>query len=331
MNTKPSLQKAAVFHKFGGPEVVSLEDVAVPSLQESELLIQVKFSTVNSADCRIRSRNVPRGFGTILGLLYGFKEPKLKVLGLEVAGEVVATGAAVKGFRLKDRVLVNLGFGMGGHQEYVVVKEKSQVIKIPDEVSFEQAVASVFGGATALLYLRDKLLLKPNHKILITGAGGAVGSAAVQIALSMGAEVTAVCSTDKASLVGSFGVHKVIDYKKSDWKAQPQEYDAVFDTVGVFGVEDLIPWLSETGKAALAVADLPLNLKCFWFSLTHKRKVYAGAVSPRNSDLEALLSQIKNRQFDPVIGKVIPFSAIREAHQIADSGHKLGSVLLKMS
>jgi NADPH:quinone reductase-like Zn-dependent oxidoreductase len=333
MNPNPNLQKIAVFHKFGGPEVVAFEEAAAPlasTLRNNELLIHVKYSTVNSADCRIRSRNVPCGFGTILGLLYGFTKPKLKVLGLEAAGEVVAIGADVCSFQLHDRVLVNLGFGMGGHQEYIVIGEKAHAVKIPDDVSYEKAVASVFGGTTALLYLRDKLMLQPEQNILITGAGGAVGSAAVQIALAMGANVTAVCSTEKTALVQKLGAHAVIDYQKSDWKARPTRYDAIFDSVGLFGVEDSIPWLKEYGKAALMVADLPLNLKCLWFSLTHKQKIFAGAASPQKSDLEVLLMKIKNRQLDPVIGKVVPFSDIRKAHELAESGHKLGSVLLKM-
>ena len=333
MNSNPNRQKVAVFHKFGGPKVISLEEAVVPSgssLQKDELLIRVKYGTVNSADGRIRSRNVPRGFGMILGLLYGFQTPKLKVLGLEVVGEVVAIGTGVSRFQLHDRVLVNLGFGMGGHQEYIVIKEKAQAIKIPDEVSDERAVASVFGGTTALLYLRDKLRLEPNQRILVTGAGGAVGSAAVQIALAMGANVTAVCSTEKVAFVQKLGAHKIIDYKMGDWKSQPATYDAIFDSVGLFGVEDVNPWLSENGKAALMVADLPLNLKCLWFSLTHKKKVFAGAISPEKTDLEDLMKKIENRLFDPVIGKVVPFSAIREAHELVDSGHKLGSVLLKM-
>ncbi|MFP5520095.1 MAG: zinc-binding alcohol dehydrogenase family protein [Bdellovibrionia bacterium] len=330
MNIHLNTQKVAVFHRFGSPEVVVLEETPIPQIQGKEILVKIHFSTVNSADCRIRSRNVPRGFGFILGLIYGFKEPKKKILGLEASGEVVAKGSQVQNFSIGDRVVLNLGFGMGGHQEFVAINEDKQVIKLPENVSYEKAVAAVFGAGTALLYLRDKIKLKADQQILITGAGGAVGSAAVQLALAMGARVTAVCSSDKVAWVQKLGAHKVINYQTTNWLALSEKFDVIFDSVGVCSIGNTLPLLNLNGKVAFLVADLPLNLKCVWYSLKHSQKFYAGAIDPKKEDIEYLIQEISSGRLNPLIGQVFPFGNIVEAHRLAESGHKLGSVLLKM-
>jgi len=197
--------------EFGPPKVIRLEEINVPVPQSEEILVRSKASTVTTADGRLRSKNVPRGFGFIMGLLFGFKQPKYKALGTCVAGEVVAIGPEVKLFKVGDRVLGNLGMKLGGHAQYVSLPENGPVIKIPETISDEDAAAIVFGGTTALVFLRDKLKVKKGDRLIVIGAGGTVGSAAIQIGKIFGAHVTAVCSTEKEPLVYELGADAVIE------------------------------------------------------------------------------------------------------------------------
>ena len=316
---------------FGGPEVVKIEEAPVPVPQPNEVLVRVVASTVSAGDCRLRSKNVPLGFGFIMGLLFGFSRPKYFALGTELAGEVVGLGAKVKTLALGDRIVANRGMKLGGHAEYATVAENSPFAKVPPNVSFETAAASVFGGTTALVFLRDKLKLSKGNRLLVIGAGGAVGSAAVQLGKVLGAHVTGVCSAKKVSIVGGLGADRVIDYEAQDWREESEHYDVILDTAGGTDFSNARQRLSATGRIGLVVADLPLTLKSAWVSLFHQQKVVAGPISENSADLNYLMAMCENGQFRPLIGEVFPLQQIERAHQAADSGHKVGSVLLTLA
>lgn len=313
---------------FGSPEVVKIVEVPVPEPKSHEILIRVGATTVSAADSRLRSRNVPRGFGFIMGLIYGFSKPKYISLGTEAAGEVVKLGAKVSQFRLGDRVVANLGMKLGGHAQYVVLNETAPIAKVPPAVSLETAAAMVFGGVTALVFLRDKLKIRSGERLLVVGGGGAVGSAAIQLGKKFGAHVTGVCSSEKMAAVSSLGADRVIDYSKQDWRTLSEQYDVILDAAGGTTFQNSRKQLTPTGRIGLIVADLPMTLTSVWISLTHKQKVFAGPIAENKKDLELLLSLCEKGEFKPLISQVLPFSKITEAHALVDSGRKLGSVVI---
>lgn len=315
---------------FGSPEVVSLEKTPIPIPKKGQMLVRIHATTVSTADWRLRSKNVPRGYGIIMGLLFGFKHPKYEALGTDLAGEVVALGEGVGQFQIGDRVVSNLGMKMGGHAQYRLLTENSVTAKIPTDLSYEQAVALVFGGVTALIFLRDKVKLKKNERLLVIGAGGAVGSSAIQLGQLIGADVTAVCSSEKVSAVTELGIKDIIDYRKRPWLNEADKYDVILDTVGSVDFEKIKHKLTDKGRLGLVVADLPTNLRSIWISLTQTQKVFAGAISENKSDLQYLLSLCKEEKFRPLIGTMLPFEKIVEAHRIVEAGHKLGSLVVRV-
>ena len=265
-----------------------------------------------------------------MGLLFGFKRPKYKCLGTDAAGVVVAKGEQVTRFNVGDRVVASLGMSLGGHAEFVAQPETAPISKIPEGLTFEVAAAMVFGGTTALGFLRDKLKLKKNERVLVIGAGGAVGSAAVQIAKAFGAHVTGVCSSSKAPLVESLGADGVIDYEKQNWREVSGRYDIVLDTVGGVTHSNTKHVLTERGRMGLIIADLPLTLHSAWISIFHRKKVFAGSITIRAADLDELLTLCKVGAFKPVIGAVFPLEQVVQAHECVESGHKIGNVVLKI-
>lgn len=313
---------------FGPPEVVKIVEAPIPEPKSHEILIRVGATTVSAADARLRSRNVPRGFGFIMGFLFGFSKPKYSSLGTEAAGEVVKLGAGVTRFSLGERVVANMGMKLGGHAQYVVLNEKSPIAKIPDAVSTETAAAMVFGGTTALIFLRDKVKIRPGERLLVVGAGGAVGSAAVQLGKKFGAIVTGVCSSEKIQAVTSLGADHVVDYKKQDWRNLNERYDVILDAVGGTTLRNSRRVLAPQGRIGLIVADLPQTLMSVWDSLTHRQKVIAGPIAENGKDLEFLLSLCERGEFKPLISQILPLAKISEAHALVDSGRKLGSVVV---
>lgn len=314
--------------EFGAPEVIQIAQTDVPVPQKKEILIRSKASTVTAADARLRSKNVPRGFGFAMSLLFGFKRPKYQALGTCVAGEVVATGLETQLFKVGDRVLANLGIKLGGHAQFVKFPENGPVVKIPDTVSDEDAAAIVFGGTTALGFLRDKLKIKKGDRLLVIGAGGAVGSAAVQIGKLFGAHVTGVCSTEKVPLVYELGADAVIDYKKSDWRQGEESFDAILDMVGGTELSNSRHKLSPQGRIGLVIADLPMILKSIWGSAIGSQKMVVGAISEVRSDLEQLMSWMAEGKIKAVIGNRFLFSEIAKAHELVDQGHKVGDTVI---
>lgn len=330
MSRSSSTMLIARNREFGPPQVVRVEEAPIPQAKKGEILVRAHASTVTAADWRLRSKNVPRGFGFIMSLIFGFRKPKYLALGTCLAGEVVETAEGVTEFSKGDRVVANLGMKLGGHAQYSAISAMSPVARIPDGLSFEDAAAMVFGGTTALAFLRDKLKIQKGDRLLVIGAGGAVGSAAIQIGKIFGARVTGVCSTDKISLVQSLGAEQVIDYKKVDWRSGPETYDLILDAVGGVELSNSRSKLAPRGKIGLVVADLPMTFKSLWISATNKQKMLAGPIAETREDLEQLLSWMVEGKFKPVIGNRFSLQQIVEAHELVDQGHKVGNAVVTM-
>jgi len=225
------LMKAVVYKKYGPPEVLHLEEIEKPVPKDDEVLIKIYATTVTSADCRVRSLNVPTGFRLIMRLVFGLWKPRQPILGMELAGVVEALGKNVMNFKIGDPVFAFSDTRMGCYAEYKSMPQDGAVLIKPAGLSYDEAAALSFGGTTAMDFLR-RAKLQRGEKVLINGASGNVGSAAVQLARHFGAEVTGVCSAANVALVKSLGASHVIDYSQEDFTQNGETYDVIVDTVG---------------------------------------------------------------------------------------------------
>lgn len=223
--------KAIVYERYGPPEVLHLKEVEKPTPKNNEVLIKTYATTVTSGDWRVRSLSVPAGFGLLMRLVFGVSRPRQPILGSELAGIIESVGKDVSKFKVGDPVFAFSDAAMGCHAEYKCMAEDGAVAPKPSSLTFEEAAALSFGGTTALDFLR-RGKLKSGESVLVNGASGAVGTAAVQLAKHFGAIVTAVCSTANVGLVTSLGASHVIDYTQEDFSQNGKTYDLIVDTAG---------------------------------------------------------------------------------------------------
>lgn len=316
--------KAAVYHRYGPPDVVRIEEVPRPDPKANELLVRVRATTVSAGDARLRGARVPPGFGMLLRVGFGIFGPRKPILGWDFAGEIAAVGPSVSGFAKGDRVF---GMRMGSHAEYVTAPT-TNVAPMPRTLTFEDAVALVFGGMTSIVYLRDKGKVQPGERVLINGAAGAVGTAAVQLAKHFGGIVTAVCSTGNAELVKSLGAARVIDYAREDFTQTGETYDIILDAVGNCSFARCERALSPRGRLLLVVASLGQILGAMLRPSRAHRRVLTAVGSQRLDDLVFLGSLAESGALRPVIDRTYPLARIVDAHAHVDTGHKKGSVVI---
>lgn len=321
--------KAAIYTKFGPPEVIRIGEVPDPMMGDTDVMIRVRATTVTTADWRFRTRAMPaRVFTLIAPLVLGVFGPRRPVFGTECAGIVEAVGARVKTFRPGDRVVAAMGAKMGGHAERVCVHEESAIVAIPASLSFEEAVAIPFGGITALRYLRDLAKVRGGQRVLVNGASGAVGVAAVQLARHMGAIATGVCSTANIERVRALGASAMIDRTTQDFTRSPATYDIVLDTVGKASYAQCKGILAQDGQF-LAVLMRPTEFwQMVWTRLVGSHRVQGTTVFENKADLAYLMSLAESGQLKPVIDGCYPFTEIVEAHRRVDAGRKVGSVVV---
>jgi len=244
---------------------------------------------------------------------------------MEFSGEVELVGKDVSQFKKGDRVYGTAGMSLGANAEYVCLSETKPLVKIPDHISYKDAVAIMFGGLTALHFLRDEAKVRSGQKVLVNGASGSVGTAAVQIAKYYGAEVTGICSEPNHELVMSIGADLVIDYTKENFIENGKTYDVILDAVGNLSLEICTKSLSEQGKLILVVADLLTTLK----SVVNKLLI-CGVAGENKEVLNFLLALVGSGAMKPVIDRIYPLENIAEAHSYVDKGHKRGSVVLSV-
>jgi NADPH:quinone reductase-like Zn-dependent oxidoreductase len=322
--------QAVVRDQYGPPEVLRLVEMPKPAPKDDELLIKIHATTVTSADCRVRGLNVPAGFGLMIRLAMGVTRPRQTVLGVELAGEVEAVGKNVTRFKVGDRVFGMDGTRMGAHAQYKCIPEDGPLALIPPGLGYEAAAALPFGGGTMLdFYQRAEL--KAGDKVLVNGASGAVGVAAVQLARQAGAEVTAVCSGANAELVRSLGAQQVIDYTKEDFSASGQTYNVIVDTVGTAPFARSKDSLSKGGRLLLVLATLWQMLSAPLESATSGKKVLAGPTSERAEYMQTLAKLAQEGSLKPVIDRRYSLEQIADAHRYVETGRKRGSVMVAVS
>ena len=321
--------RAAVARRFGGPEVVQVEQVSKPAPKPDELLVRVHASTVSVADHRLRSRDLPDGLGFLIPVSLGVFRPRKRVLGMDVAGVVEAVGADVTGFAPGDEVIAMLGGSFGGHAEYVCVPVSKAIAPKPPSLSMEEAVALVFGGHTALAFLAHVDIV-PGTEVLVNGASGAVGSAVVQLAKLRGARVTAVCSGANADLVRSLGADRVIDYTAEDFAATGEVYDVVVDCVGNAPFERVERSIKPGGALLLVVADLKGMRSAGRHSRRSGKLVTLKPGPVTSEDFAGFARLAETGAFRPVIDRTYDLDDIAEAHRYVDTGRKRGNVVLRI-
>jgi NADPH:quinone reductase-like Zn-dependent oxidoreductase len=322
--------KVAYCTAYGAPDVVEVRDVPTPAPKDDEVLIRIRATTVSSGDARIRGQSFPKGFATISKLIFGSKKPRKPVLGVELSGVVETTGRKVTRFKVGDEVFAMTGMRMGAHAEYICLPENSAIALKPSPLSFEEAAALSFGGTTALFFLRDQGCIQKGERLLVIGASGTVGSAAIQLAKYFGAHVTAVCSTRNVERVQGLGVVRTIDYTREDFLKNADTYDLVMDTVGLVSFKTAQHLLNERGRLLLVSAGVPEMLDIPLVALTSKKKVVAGAASEKAEDLRFLAELAQKRLYTPLIGEIVPLREIARAHALVDTRHKVGSVVVRI-
>ena len=315
--------------RYGSPDVLHLVETARPTPSDDEILVRIHAATVTSADCRLRSMTVPAGFSTLSRIAFGVTRPRKTVLGSEFAGTVVATGQRVSAFKIGDRVFGLLDTKMGCHAEYCCVRENGLVARMPEQLSYREAAGLTFGGTTALDFLR-RGKLQESEEILINGASGSVGCAAIQIARSMGGNVTAVCGASNAMLVKDLGASHVIDYTHQDFAASGKSYDVIMDTVGNCNYRRCKHSLNHSGRLILLAADLKEILHSLLVGASAPKRVLAGPASVRQSDIERVAALARSGSLKPVLDRVFPITQIREAHRYVDTGRKRGNVVIEV-
>lgn len=322
--------KAIVYTKYGSPDVLKLKEIEKPTPGDNEVLIKVHATSVTAADYRIRSFKVSIGFWLPARIALGLLGPKKTILGVDVAGEIEAIGKDVKLFKEGDQVFGIDGNGMGGYAEYVCRSEKGALAIKPANMTYEDAAAVPHGATSALFFLREKGKIQRGQKVLIYGASGGVGTAAIQLASYFGAEVTGVSSTANLELVRSLGADKVIDYTKEDFTKNGETYDIIFDTVGKTSFSRCKSSLKQKGVYLLTVFEFAQLFLMLWTSMTGGRKVICAVASERAEDMLFFKEIIETGKLKTVIDRRYPFEQIVEAHTYAEKGHKRGNVVITL-
>ena len=321
--------RAAVYRRFGGPEVVRVEQVAKPKPGPGDVLVRVHASTVSAADHRSRSRIVPKGLAVLAALSLGIFRPRKPVLGMDIAGVVDEVGADVTTWAAGDEVIAMLGARFGGHAQYALVPHGGAIALKPRNLNFEESVALVFGGITAHAFL-DRATIGPGSTVLVNGASGAVGSACIQLATQIGAEVTAVCSNANRALVTRLGATRVIDYTQQDFAGEGRSYDVVVDCVGNAGYERVVDSVKPGGALLLVISDLAGVLKAGGRSKRSGKLISAGNPGFTAASLAHLVELAEAKQLQPVIDRTYDLVDVVEAHRYVDAGHKRGNVVLRI-
>lgn len=321
--------KTIEYTEYGSPEVLRLKEAEKPTPTDNQILVKVHATTVATGDYRLRGFAFPLWFWLPGRLMFGFRRPRKKVLGCELAGEVQSVGKRVTLFKTGDQVFGSTGYGFGAYAEYKCLDEDGPVATMPVNMTYEEAAAVPFGGLAALDFLK-KGGIQSGQSVLIYGASGSVGTFAVQLAKSFGAEVTGVCSTANLDLVGSLGADHVIDYTKEDFTKRGQTYDVIFDAVGKSPFSGSLRSLKPGGVYVLGGFGLSQLVRGLLTSMMGKKKVTGWIARERKEDLIYLKDLIEAREVKSVIDRRYPLEQIVEAHRYAEKGHKKGNVVITL-
>jgi NADPH:quinone reductase-like Zn-dependent oxidoreductase len=320
--------KAMVCTGYGPPEVLQLQEVEKPTPKDDQVLIKVFATTVSIGDTRVRSWTVPLVFWIIYRIQVGITKPKQPILGSVVAGEVEAVGKDVKRFKVGDQVFSLDINGMGAHAQYLCRPEEGALAIKPANMNYDEAAAIPHGSLTARFFLKEKGKIQRGHQVLINGASGAVGTAAVQLAKHFGAEVTGVCSTTNLALVKSLGADDVIDYTREDFTKSGRTYDIIFDAVGKSSFLRCRDSLKPGGIYLATDPTVSVAFFMLWTSRFGRKRVRWALGPERAQDMDYLRELIEAGELRAVIDRRYPLEQIAEAHRYVERGHTKGNVVI---
>ncbi|MCU4947901.1 NAD(P)-dependent alcohol dehydrogenase [Bacillus cereus] len=300
--------KAIICTKYGPPNVLQLQNIEKPTPKKNEVLVKIHATSVSTGDCRIRSFNSPLLFWIPMRIILGFRKPRKPILGVELSGEIEDIGSDVTQFKKEDPVFALTELNLGGYAEYTCVHESGLIALKPTNVTYEEAAVIPFGGTSALHFLR-KGQIKKGQRVLIYGASGSVGTAAIQLAKYFRATVTAICSSSNFDLVTTLGADNVIDYMKEDFTKRGEHYDIIFDAVGKY-------------KKSLCTDALMPNGKYV--------SVNGMMAKVSKEDMNLLKQLAETEKLKPVIDRTYRLEEIAEAHIYVEKGHKKGNVSITL-
>ncbi|CAN5277678.1 NAD(P)-dependent alcohol dehydrogenase [soil metagenome] len=319
--------KAVYRTKYGSPEVLSIKEVAVPDINENEILVKVLATTVNRTDCAILKAQP-----FLMRFFTGLLKPRSPIPGTDFAGIVEKAGKQATTFKAGDRVFGFNDQGIASQAQYMSIREDKAISIIPENINFQQAAASLEGVHYALNFI-NKISIKPGQKILVNGATGAIGSASIQMLKYLEADVTATCSTQNIDLVKSMGADKVIDYTREDFTKVGEKFDYVFDSVGKSTFGKCKPLLSDKGiYISSELGPMIQNPFLALFTpLSGGKKVIFPIPLNTKASIMYIKGLIEKGKFKPLIDRVYNLAEIREAYNYAGSGQKTGNVILDFS
>jgi NADPH:quinone reductase-like Zn-dependent oxidoreductase len=321
--------RAIVWTKYGSPDVLQLKEVEKPTPKDNEVLIKVYAATVTAGDCETRSFKFPFLFWLPLRIVFGLIKPRRPLLGQELAGEIEAVGKAVTQFKQGDQIFAATLLHSGAYAEYVCLPESYVVVK-PATMTYEEAATIPTGGINGLHFLR-KAHVQSGERVLINGAGGSIGTYAVQIAKSFGAEVTCVDSASKLDMLRSIGADHVIDYTQEDFTKNGEAYDVIIDVVGKSSFSGSVRSLRQHGRYVLGNPSLAGMLRGLWTSMKTDKKVLFELARYRAEDYMFLKELIEAGKMIVVIDRRYPLEQTPEAHTYVEKGYKAGNVVITVS
>jgi NADPH:quinone reductase-like Zn-dependent oxidoreductase len=326
--------KAIVWTKYGSPDGLQLREVAKPIPKDNEVLIRIHATTASTPDCELRSLKAFNLFWLPLRLYIGLVRPtRITILGQELAGEIEAVGKNVVRFKVGDPVFAWTGFRLGANAEYICLPENGVLVTKPANITFEEAATLPIGGLEAVHFLR-KNVIQRGQKMLIVGAGGSIGTFAVQLAKYFGADVTGVDSTEKLDMLRSIGADQVIDYTQQDFTKSGEMYDVIFDVAGKSSFSRSVRAITTNGRYLLGNPGLLQRIGARWISMSSDKKVilYASrTTSEIIDDLNFLKELIEAGKIKPVIDRRYPLELTAEAHRYVDTGAKKGNVVITLA
>jgi NADPH:quinone reductase-like Zn-dependent oxidoreductase len=323
--------KAVVWTRYGPPEVLELREVPKPAPKADEVLIKIRATTVTAGDCEMRSLRLPIYLSLPLRIWLGFRRPREGTIpGTEFAGEIESAGRDVKLFQQGDQVFGTAGLSLGTNAEYICLpesREQGALAMKPANMTFEEATTVPFGASDALHFLR-RGNVQHGQKILINGAGGSIGTFAVQLAKHLGAQVSAVDGANKLEMLRSIGADRVIDYTREDFTKNAEIYDVIFDVVGTLSLSRIGRSISPVGTFISANPRLSQMLEGLWVALTSSRRVVVQPANGTSEDLNSLRELIEAGQLRTVIDRHYPLDQIAEAHRYVETGQKKGNLVV---
>lgn len=321
--------KAIISTKYGAPDVLQLQEVEKPSPKDNEVLVKIHAASVTKADTMMRS-----GKPYFARLFTGITKPKHTTLGTGFAGQIEAIGKKVTLFKVGDSVFGESIFGTGTNAEYVCVAENGIIAAKPDDMSYEEAAPICDGAVTSMNFLKNLGNIQPGQKVLINGASGSLGTAAVQLAKHFDVEVTGVCSTANVELVKSLGADIVIDYTKEDFTTNGETYDIIYDTIGKLSFSKCKKALTTNGIYISPVLRIPLLVQMLWTSMTSSRKKAKFSatgllpVPEIRYFLEEIKMLFKQKKIKSFIDRYYPLAQAIDAHRYVTAGYIKGNVVL---